>query len=764
MEEKQKFQVPKLSLAVSAFDVVSGIFWFSLLFLIFPLPNNATSTVLKGGITIIWVAILFIYLGLLLRKSKKSLFVSSLKNNIIVVLLFVSLVVSSLLAIFPPDALWGQDFNMGNSTFLVITGILAFFLLKFMSVSAEKDLSKFFRVMPVWLVISDIVAVILYLIPETTYITVFGNYAEYLSFLRLSPFNLHGSAINTLMYHVLAINILGWQVSEVLTSKPAKGKNTNLIAYGLLLIVASIFAGAALPVAGDMLIMLFGAAVIFLLFWGFISFRDKSKKSQSYLGLMLIGFVVMILARLLFTQVHVTDTNIYLTLPVGTTLEIVQSSFMNRSTPIWRLLTGWGGSAFSYLYPLYRPASIVQQYGSDVSFFKSTNFWSDVLIEQGFFGIILWGALVINAVVSFFKSLKPEQLYFEFSLFTILAIFSIISFIPTLVLVVLFIVLAAYFDKVENQQENLKEIKVVSLHLTDYKSNVSNVIVTVFLAAAGIFLVFAVSLFVQGAMIHYYLLRTSQRINVAQYNLSRGDYTKAGSTLVDAYTIALNGTAYCQQCPTFTYLKLNTLYSLSVLNTNYPDKVGSLNIDKRFLSNRLINHSYALVDENPLRSDYWILSGNVFASLANSEKSPAYADEALLSYSAGLNLNPYNVQGRYDFVDYLAKLGDDAQSVQLMGQNVEILKQIAGGALKVQLLEAGYNVKLKQYDNAIKIYNQLKASLDQTSLSTADKESIVKFVNEQIEAVNKLKTDKGTKTETTPTASPTPTPTPTPSR
>lgn len=768
MDAQIQPKAEKKRFSITAFDIVVGLLWFALFFLTFPLPNNGTATVLKSGGIILWAIVLFLYLGFLLYKSKKSIFFSGLKNNLFMLGILATLIVSTALALFPADALWGNDFNMSSSSVILMVGAVAFFVIKIISVSADKSIVRFLQQMPIWLLLSDVVSAILYAIPHSLFESMFGNYAEYLTFLKTSPYVLHGNPLNSLAFHVLAIIVLAWMVSLYMTKRSDKDKQVGTVSQWILLVALSIFGSLSLPTSGNMIMYLVGIVVLFLLFWSFIAIRDKDQKTQIFLAAMLASFVVMVVARFVFFQLSIATTNLYLSMPIGTSIEIIQASFMNRATPIWRLLVGWGGSAVSYLFPLYRPLEIVKALGSDVLFYRTSNFWFDILVEYGLLGILVWGGLIANAVYMFFKSKKSSELYVEFSLFTVLLLFSFVTFFSPFMILLWIVVLALYFDKVEMQQDNLKEIRAVSLHITDYKSNVENIIVHVVLGASIIFAIVGTWILGQGAMTHYYLLRASKRVSIAQEYIRLGDYEKASNTLVSAYSESVKGTTVCNKCAPFFNLRLNSLYSLYLLNNSYPDKVGASTIDKRFLANRLINHAYALVDENPLRGDYWLSAAGVFSAMSETQKSGPYADEALLSFTAALNQNPYNVTARYDFIDFLVRLGDDPQSIQLIGQNLEILKSTIGSPLRVRFIEAGYAIKLRQFDQAIKAYEDIKASVESSTLGAVEKEELLRFTNEQIEQVKKIKEQATTQQPSaapapSPSATPSVTPTPTPS-
>jgi len=663
---------------------------------------------------------------------------SSLRSNLIVIIIGIVAIISTFLSIIPFESLWGRDIGFGSSSVLIIAGIIAFFLLKILSVSGEKNLWRFMSLFVFWVIVSNIVSTVLFLIPQNAYSTILGPYSQYFDFIKAFPTFLQGNPLQSLIFNILGLLIISWSLVDVLL---VQIRNIKLVIANIFaLIVLVIFSALVLPSSGSQLITFFILFALFSVTWIVLAIQQKTPSLRIFALIIAISFISIGLARVIFNLVPGLPSNSYINLPLSSSLEIIQTSFLNKFTPVWRLITGWGASAFSYVFPSYRPLSVVQEFGTDLAFNKSTNFWTDILIEQGFAGLIAWAFLFGYAIYYFVKSLDKKGITKEFSLILFILFTSFISFIPSVVIFLIFILAAIYFDKVENQQSNLKNIQAVSLHISDYKGNVRNIIAHSLVVIGLVSLILVIPLAVQGIQIQYYQARAFQRISFAQTQIIKENYSIAATTYVDAYNEAIKGSTVCGDCSIFSYIKLNALYSIYVLNNTHSDKVGELKIDKRFLTNRLLNHSYSLVEKNPLRYDYWLLSANTFSSLASTEKSGPYADEALISYNTALSQNPYDLNTRYTFVDFLVQLGDDTQAIQILGQNITVLKQVAGSTLRVQFLEAGYFVKLKQFDQAKEKYESIKKGIDSTTLTEIEKENIRRFADEQVIQVGKLKT------------------------
>jgi tetratricopeptide (TPR) repeat protein len=755
----------KLSFNLTPMDIIAGSFWFVLLFLVFPLPNNGTPFAFKAGGFLVWSALTALYTTFKIASGKKNLYFSLLKNNFILLALSAVIILSTILSVSTFESLWGTDLSFISSSVVLLAGIFTIFIIKTLNTSLETDITVFIKQLPFWFVLSSIVSLIIFLLPVSFYSGVFGAYSEYLGIVKEYAFVLHGNGFNTFVFGLIAGLVAIWNLLDSGTKDSVK-TNTSMITNSILLVLTALFTAHAAPLEREIVVIYSLAGVVFAGTWILIGMKEKGTALR--FGFASFGFIAAIaLLKFIYFSLKINGPA-YAILPFDISLNIIRGSFVNTLTPLWRFITGWGVSSFGYLFSLYRPLNVVQAVGSDVIFFKPFNFWMDVFAEQGILGFSIWVAMLSNAIYTFYKSENKQELYLEFALVLLFIVLSFISFFSTPLLIVLFVVFGIYFAKYELQQENLSKIRVVNLTSVDYKGRTSTLLPRLLIVVSVVLTITALYVTIQGMNIYVYMLKVFKRSGVAQTYVSQNKPKEAAEAFVSTYNMAVVGESACESCSVFSYMKLNSLYSVYLLSYSSADQLKDLNLDKRFLANRVINHAYNLVERNPVKSDYWYLTANVFASVAEIEKSQAYADEALLSYSAALSQNPLNINARYSYLDFLTKLGEDQQSLQLTAENLNILKQIVGSPIRVAFIEASYNVRLKQYDNALKIYEDIKKALDTLNISQKEKDDLRKFTDEQISAAKKLK-EKPPVTPTptasvTPSASPTTTATPTPSQ
>lgn len=748
----------KMSFNLSPMDIIAGSFWFVIFFLVFPLPNNGTPFAFKAGGFLIWTALTFLYTAFKISTTRKNLYFSLLNNNFVLLAILAVIALSTILSVSTFESLWGTDLSFVNSSIVIVAGIFMFFLVKMLNTSLEADITKFLKQIPFWFVVSSVISLIIFALPVSFYEGIFGTYSQYLGFIKDYAFILHGNGFNTFVFGLFAGLVTIWNLINP-DNKEIIKSNTTFIINGILLAVTTLVTAYASPIERDIVIVYTLIGLLFSGIW--LAIGMKEKDSAMRFGLASLGFIAALgLIKFIYFSLKINGP-IYAVLPFDISLNIIRNSFVNTLTPLWRFLTGWGVSNFGYLFSLYRPLNVVQSVGSDIIFFKPFNFWMDIFAEQGILGFIAWATLLSNAVYTFYKSQNKQELYLEFALVLLIVVLSFITFFSVPVLIVLFLVFGIYFAKYELQQNNLGKIRVVNLTSVDYKGNTSTLLPRTLIVSAIILTIATLYITIQGANIYVSMLKVFKRNGVAQSFVSQNKPKEAAEAFVSTYNAAVAGENICQSCSIFSYMKLNSLYSVYLLSYSSADQLKDLNLDKRFLANRVINHAYNLVERSPVKSDYWYLTANVFASVAEIEKSQAYADEALLSYSAALSQNPLNINARYSYLDFLTKLGEDQQSLQLTAENLNILKQIVGSPIRVAFIEASYNVRLKQYDNAIKIYEEVKKALDTLNLTQKEKDDIRKFTDEQIAATKKLKEKPPVTPTPTPTGSVTPSVTPT---
>ena len=191
-------------------------------------------------------------------------------------------------------------------------------------------------------------------------------------------------------------------------------------------------------------------------------------------------------------------------------------------------------------------------------FFKPASFVTELFVENGLLGVLIFVTLIVAVILAHKKASSKTSLIPELSV--IIAMFGVLmvtsSSLP--VLVMLFVALAAYFDKTEALPELLPSIKAIDLKESTYTNKSVSRGADILLGVTIVYALVSVGLLVSPTMTMVGYTKALQRYSVARQQVANKD-SKALTTYSDAYSVASSYQKYCKQCTQLKYLSLTTL-------------------------------------------------------------------------------------------------------------------------------------------------------------------------------------------------------------
>jgi|GEM_PF-4530202 len=729
---------------------VAILFWLIVLF-----GKGFSRLVLQGNV-IQYVLIAVLLTGVLfaiwykLKHENKSLFVSFLPFNGIALILSLYLILNNIIGVVGAEKYIGNDLNFSSSILVILLGLVVFFTTKLANNLDYIKLDKFFNVLPSLITFASLLSLFLSKIDQTFYVKLLGAYSRYFT-PQIYMGSVIGNNFTFLIILLIGLNvIISRLINKILYSKK---KSVSFSLIEIFLIVVNFFViifniAYFYPFGSRSSLNLILALILFVIL---ISAYGIIKKNKGYTALgiaEIIAVILVALVRVLFKGLAGGNINFVL-LTFGDSIKIMQSAFFTN--PIWRVLTGWGTSSFANLFKAYRDTKMVQAYGSETLFFRSANLWIDLLLEYGAAGIFLFGLLIYKVIKAFFY-VREGSLNISFVLVSLLLSLSMFSYIPLFILFLMLFLLGCVSVRIENDKANLKHFHAISLYSTNYKGVSQNVINLAILSLASIFAVCVVFTSFKGIQIYSYLFKIQSRQAVLAEQLKSSDAKNVAKTLDDIYVYSNKGELACKGCDFFTLKKAETIVSVLNMIKSHRDQFKDANISSIY--NHLEYSANALLSKNSANSQNWLMAAQIFTELAIAKKSEFYINQANLGFSMAIIKDPGNIANRFAYIDFLSLLGNDAKVFNELNTQTQAIRKLLGENanrnIKLLLNEAVLFAKNGQNNEALALYESIKKGVESSdSINEADKQSLLKFIGEQIESINKMggKVDKSDRTE-----------------
>lgn len=724
-------QVPKLD----SFDLFSILLWVGILIPAVQLPSASTFTFLRSIFLVVWVAFFATYVAYRIYSEKKIFFYSATASNSIVAAIGGIFLLSYILSASKIDSLFGYDLSFSSSFLTLISLVVLFFVLKLAGLSLEFAVSRVLSVLPTSLVLLDVLSLFAFLLPSSVYERVLGGYAQYFTFLMNSPAALLGNDQQTFILHIVALVIAVWQFASIY--KKGSALTVGIFRRGVVAVSLTIFSSYLFFVTfvfSTTTLIVYGITVAIL---ATLIFSDKSSQVKIFGAVLGILVIFGVILGGLWWKAGIIGDSKTLSISASDSTVIIQQSFLNTTTPMWRQLTGFGVGTFPYLYMQYRPLTSAQMYGNDTYFFKPSSFVTELFVEHGAFGVLLFAALIISLIVAYKKATSKTSLIPE--LFVIVLISAVLLTSPSSlsILVIFFVALAAYFDKVEVLPELLPSVRAVDVTTYTIKSN--SVIGQLLFILSIAYLAFIVITLVTPTMTMIGYSKAVQRYSVARLQVSKKD-TGAIQTYSNAFATASNYRQYCKDCAQLSYLSLSTLLGTSELYAGLTEEQRNASQELRQVRNMILQSITDLLGKNSVRYDYWLSVSQAYRGIADDEKSSSFYTLAVQSVRNALSVNPYSIDANYLYINILLRLGNDAEINTEIKSKLSVLKKLVGTPYQIQFVDGVMLAREQNYDGSVKAFEAIKQdAADSKTLTTDEKKQIISLAERRIEEVKKLK-------------------------
>lgn len=747
-------QIPKLD----SFDLFAMLLWVGVLVPAVQLPSSATFTFARAIFFILWTALFFLYVAYRIFSEKKMIFYSSTVANTLMTVLGGSFVLSYLLSASRIDSLFGYDLSFASSFLILISLVVFYFSLKLAGLSLEFAVSRIFAVLPFTLAILDITSLFTYLLPAGFFERLLGNYSQYFTFFSNAPSALLGSAQQALFVHIIALLIATWQIAAVYKKGVALDVHLyrRLIVGALLTITASYLFFYTFAFSVTSLVVFVAVAVLLAT----LIFTNKTLHVKQFGMFTAMAVGIAALLGLVWLKTGIIGDLKPVSVSGAVSSSIIQQSFLNSTTPMWRQLVGFGVGTFPYLYMQYRPIESAQMYGNDTFFFKPSNFVTELFVEHGAIGVLLVAALMVMTVLAYRKASAKDSLVPEATILLVAVSALLTGPSSLVVLIVLFGALASFYDKTESLPELLPSVRAVDFKESTYtnksvtRSGQLLFVLAFLYLGASVFSIIAPSM----TMVGY--AKGLQRYAVAKQQVAKKD-TKALTTFSDAFALTSSYRQYCKDCAQLSYLSLNTLIGTSNLYSGLTVEQRNSSQELRQVRNMTLQSITDLLNKSTVRYDYWFTVAQAYQAIADDEKSTSLYTLAVQSVRNALSVNQYSIDANYLYVDVLLRLGNDTQINTEIKDKVAILKRLVGTPYQIQFIDAIMLAREQKFADSIKAFEKIEKDVAAANdLSTDDKKALTSLAQQRMEEVKKLQ-QTPVKPTTTPKPTPSATPTPT---
>lgn len=747
-------QIPKLD----SFDLFAMLLWVGVLVPAVQLPSSATFTFARAIFFILWTALFFLYVAYRIFSEKKMIFYSSTVANTLMTVLGGSFVLSYLLSASRIDSLFGYDLSFASSFLILISLVVFYFSLKLAGLSLEFAVSRIFAVLPFTLAILDITSLFTYLLPAGFFERLLGNYSQYFTFFSNAPSALLGSAQQALFVHIIALLIATWQIAAVYKKGVALDVHLyrRLIVGALLTITASYLFFYTFAFSVTSLVVFVAVAVLLAT----LIFTNKTLHVKQFGMFTAMAVGIAALLGLVWLKTGIVGDLKPVSVSGAVSSSIIQQSFLNSTTPMWRQLVGFGVGTFPYLYMQYRPIESAQMYGNDTFFFKPSNFVTELFVEHGAIGVLLVAALMVMTVLAYRKASAKDSLVPEATILLVAVSALLTGPSSLVVLIVLFGALASFYDKTESLPELLPSVRAVDFKESTYtnksvtRSGQLLFVLAFLYLGASVFSIIAPSM----TMVGY--AKGLQRYAVAKQQVAKKD-TKALTTFSDAFALTSSYRQYCKDCAQLSYLSLNTLIGTSNLYSGLTVEQRNSSQELRQVRNMTLQSITDLLNKSTVRYDYWFTVAQAYQAIADDEKSTSLYTLAVQSVRNALSVNQYSIDANYLYVDVLLRLGNDTQINTEIKDKVAILKRLVGTPYQIQFIDAIMLAREQKFADSIKAFEKIEKDVAAANdLSTDDKKALTSLAQQRMEEVKKLQ-QTPVKPTTTPKPTPSATPTPT---
>jgi len=260
-------------------------------------------------------------------------------------------------------------------------------------------------------------------------------------------------------------------------------------------------------------------------------------------------------------------------------------------------------------------------------------------------------------------------------------------------------------------------------------------------------------------------IRSVNRYSAARIE-ARTNSSTALVTYQRAYDVANYYKSYCSDCPQLSYVSLSTVLGIHDLFASLTPEQRKASQELFRVRNFMMQSVTEVLGRNSLRYDYWLATAQAYRAIATEEESTVLymlAVQSLQNIVGGeqqRGINQYSVDALYLYIDLLMRTGNDTATNTLVSQKLATLVQLVGTPVQVQFIQGIMLARTAKYDEAIKVFEGIKAEVEQTaSLTPEGKKQILDLADKRIEDVKKLQSSQKTSSPVKTTVNVTPTPT-----
>lgn len=762
MSTKEPFKLPELDY----FDIFSILIWLTLLIPAVQLPNNSSFTFLRSIILIFLILSFTLFIAIKTVKEKRMYFYSATPGNISMLVFAASIVLSLIFSASFIDSLFGYDFSFASSTLVLLALLLLYFTLKVAGLSLEVSISRVFSALPLTIIIASFVSLFAYFLPESAYYSVLGNYATYFTFAKSAPFALLGSSSATVLLSVIALVVASHQITS--TFKLPLKVNFDFVRKFTTLVLLSILLSFTIYTS-------FVSTQLFSL-WNFVIFiivgitllysylQHKTKQTTRTLAIFASAIVLTFSLGLLWGKVGFIGALPSLSISQSESTEVLKQAFLNRQIPLFREFVGFGSGTYPYLYLQYRSLDAAKSYGNQTFFFKPATFIEEFFTETGLIGVISLLSLFIIVIYSYVKASNRKSLLLEFNILLIMLASIFIAPSSLASITVLILALAAFFDKYESLPEQLPAIRAFEIKETLYTNRSisrTGLFFIVFSVIASALLILSVIPAMQTIILN---TKAQSRLIIGQTEAAKSVEVGA-KTLQSSFEIANRPILLCSSCTTLSPLRLNSLIALESIYKTLPEDKQKESVELQQIYNLILAESSSLFSNTSARYDHWLLLSQAYRLLAEQEKSSTFYTMSLQSVKNALVNNPLSIEANYVYIDTLMTIGNTNEINTEIAGRIQLLKQLVGTPIQLQLTEAILYARIQQFSTALDILEKIKTETESlTSFTEEQKKQVIDIVNARIAEIKKAEQEANSKPQQTiqPSAQPTRTPEPTP--
>ncbi len=570
-------------------------------------------------------------------------------------LVIISIFVSSILSIHFTRSFFGQIFEVGNASFIILLFIAAW--VGFNLVKRQKDRAT---VLFVGMVSAYSIIFILHFLR-----IVFGQNFMSLGILNTSTMTILGNWFSLSIFSVLTLIISMFGIMLLKLSRKMKWFLWILFAASSLVILLV----ADIRIWYTAILLFFGISVsLYIEKWNRIKNTISSKFTLIFKSIPLFPFIIFIVASLLvwkgpaLLSPSINKLNIGYyenVLPWQTTLDVTSSVIQNYP------LFGVGSNGFSQAYLSYKPLIINNTNAWATEFTYGFGLVPTFIASYGLVGSILWILLFVFFSIISVRILRKlpdetEKIFMVLSSFTISVFLWLVSFVsvPSHVILFFTFVFSGIFIGLATSYEIIGARVFAPAPGTKIYKVFSSLIALIIL----VLLVWGL-VYLKKTIAFVYFGNGVKALNVSN------DIEKAQSDFTKAISIDETDVYWRGQVETMILATQKLAGSLNQNSSASTTQAVLTDINK--LLNNGLSYAKKAVAYDP-KNYYNYVSEARISEVASSLKMEKGYENAVSAYNSAINYNPFNPALYLALASFEAKNAKYDEAIQDLGKSLQV--------------------------------------------------------------------------------------------